>query len=50
MRLFSRSPQDERVLTQPWHSIARQHPSRRQQIHGRLHPIDCNCRACRRAA
>jgi hypothetical protein len=50
MRTFLTSALDLRKLTQPWHEIAKQHPGRREHIHGRIHPMDCKCSACRVAA
>ena len=48
MRLFHQSRIDVRKLSMLPQSIARQHPSRREHVHGRVHAMDCKCRACRR--
>lgn len=50
MRLFFRSKLDERVLRLPWHQIARQHPGRREHIHGPIHEQQCKCSTCRKVA
>jgi hypothetical protein len=49
-RLFFTSPLDVRKLSMPWYAIAKQHPSRRLQTHGELHPMWCKCSACKVAA
>jgi hypothetical protein len=50
MRLFFTSPLDVRKLSMPWYAIAKQHPSRREFVHGPLHPMWCKCSACKVAA
>ena len=50
MRLFFTSPIDPRKLTMLSHTIARQHPSRREFVHGKIHPQWCKCSACKVAA
>lgn len=47
---FTSSPIDPRKLSLPWHLIARQHPGRREHVHGKVHPMWCKCQACRKAA
>jgi hypothetical protein len=39
-----------RKLSMLAHTIARQHPSRREHVHGRVHAMDCRCSACRKVA
>jgi len=48
--LFFKSSSDPRKLSQLWHQIARQQPSRREHIHGRIHAMDCRCSVCRKIA
>lgn len=51
MRLmFKQSQIDERKLRLPWYLLTRQHPSRREHVHGRIHEMDCKCSACKVAA
>ncbi len=50
MRLFTSTPVDPRRLSMLAHTIARQHPGRREHVHGPIHPQFCRCGACRRAA
>jgi hypothetical protein len=50
MRLFSNSPIDPRKLTMLPHLIARQHPSRREHVHGKIHALECKCDACKKVA
>jgi len=47
---FICSPIDVRKLSMLPHLIARQHPSRREHVHGKVHPMWCKCQACREAA
>jgi hypothetical protein len=47
---FASSPIDPRRLSLPWFNIARQHPGRREHIHGKIHAMDCRCSACKAAA
>jgi hypothetical protein len=41
---------DTRKLYLPWHEIGRQHPGRREHVHGPVHSMECKCHACRKAA
>jgi hypothetical protein len=50
LRLFFRSEIDPRKLSMLPHEIAKQHPSRREFVHGRIHAMDCNCSSCRKIA
>jgi hypothetical protein len=50
MRIFFKSEIDERKLRLPWYELARQHPGRREHIHGPLHEMHCKCAACRKVA
>lgn len=47
MRLFVTSEADPRKLSMLFFQIARQHPGRREHVHGRIHALDCKCRVCR---
>lgn len=29
-----------------WHEKPRQHPGRREHVHGRVHDLDCKCGGC----
>jgi hypothetical protein len=44
------SPLDVRKLSMLPFQIARQHPSRREHIYGRIHSADCKCQTCKAAA
>lgn len=50
MRLFFTTPIDPRKLSMLPHTIARQHPGRREHVHGKVHALECNCSKCREAA
>lgn len=50
MRLFFTSSSDPRKLSMLSHTIARQHPGRREHIHGKVHSMDYKCAACTKAA
>jgi hypothetical protein len=50
MRLFTSTSIDPRKLSMLPHLIARQHPGRREFIHGKIHPQWCKCSACKEAA
>lgn len=50
MRLFFTSKSDPRRLSMLAHEIAKQHPGRREHIYGKVHAMDCDCKACREAA
>lgn len=47
---FVTSALDPRKLSMLAHQIARQHPSRREHVHGKIHAADCRCSVCRRVA
>jgi hypothetical protein len=49
-RLISVRVIDPRKLSMLPHLIARQHPGRREHIHGRVHSLECRCDACRKVA
>jgi hypothetical protein len=50
MRLFFTTKSDPSKLTMLPHQMARQHPGRREHIHGRIHEMACKCSACRKVA
>jgi hypothetical protein len=50
MMRFTTSVIDPRKLSMLSHLMAKQHPGRREHIHGKIHAMDCQCKACRRAA
>jgi hypothetical protein len=47
MRLFLASAIDPRKLSMLPHEMAKQHPGRREHIHGKIHSMQCKCSGCR---
>lgn len=47
---FTTSGIDPRRLSMLAHQIARQHPSRREYVHGPVHEMNCRCLTCRAIA
>jgi len=50
MSRFTVSAIDPRKLSMQFFQIARQHPGRREHVHGRIHEQFCSCKACSKDA